>query len=279
MKNLRATVATIILTAGVLAGCGAPDDLGEAALPVAAPAGQAGAPVGGAAPVPDAAGAGQAGVAQAGAGQAGAPQAGAGQAGVAPGGAGQAAAVPPGTAGGTGGSATDKNDKSDGAAPASTTPAATTKPKPATEGADPATAPCSGISLTAQLRTTAPAKGKRTAYLSVVNKSSQPCALNGHPDLQLLDGADDPVSTGTERLGTKKPLTLTPGAAAWSTLVWSTVAGPDEPTTGDCQRAATILTVYAPPDNVGIEIPYSAGPVCQFGQINATPFSATAPTA
>ncbi|MEU4564994.1 DUF4232 domain-containing protein [Actinoplanes sp. NPDC023936] len=275
MKNLRATVATIILTAGVLAGCGTPDDLGEAALPVAAPAGQAGAPAGGIAPVPDAAGINPAATNQAGIDPAGANQAGVNPAGTAaavpPG---TAAAVPPGTAGGAGGSAPDKSDKTRNA-----TPAATEKPKPATEGADPATAPCSGISLTAQLRTTAPAKGKRTAYLSVVNKSTQPCALNGHPDLQLLDGHEEPVSTGTERIGTKKPVTLAPGAAAWSTLVWSTVAGPDEPATGDCQRAATILTVYAPPDNVGIEIPYSAGPVCQFGQINATPFSAKAPSA
>lgn len=127
--------------------------------------------------------------------------------------------------------------------------------------------PCTGRELEAQLRVAAATGGERTAALGLRNKTGAPCTIDGYPDLQLLAAGTDPISTSPVHVGSKSRITVAPGATVWSALRWSVVAASGEPGTGACEPTASQLAVFAPDDIVELDIPFSAGPICQHGRI------------
>jgi hypothetical protein len=134
--------------------------------------------------------------------------------------------------------------------------------------------PCTGRELQAQLKIAAASDGRRTAALGLRNKSSSPCTVDGYPDLQLLASGADPISTSPVHIGAKTRVSVAPGATAWSALSWSVVAGSGDPSTGACGPTVSKVAVFAPDDTVELDVPFSAGSVCQHGRIEVGPLKA-----
>lgn len=141
-------------------------------------------------------------------------------------------------------------------------------------------ASCSGHMVQAQLQLAASSSaGRRAGAVGLRNTSTRPCGIDGHPDLQLLGRDADPISTVVVAARSHSPIRLAPGATAWATLTWSTLAGADEPRTGTCEPAASRLAVFAPQDQTQLDVVFSGGPVCQHGRIEVGAFGAKSPTA
>ena len=120
-----------------------------------------------------------------------------------------------------------------------------------------------------------PAAGNRYAAANITNTTSHRCRTQGYPGLQLMDRAGHPVPTTVVRepTATSRPLTLAPGASAWTRLHWSAVAGPGDATNGSCQPVAASAEVTPPDQTSHAAVSWSLGAVCQRGRIDELPLT------
>ncbi|MFJ3834850.1 DUF4232 domain-containing protein [Streptomyces sp. NPDC090054] len=140
----------------------------------------------------------------------------------------------PGSGGATSGGATSGGTASGGGGKGTPSPSGSA---PAT-GAKPCASGAVKVSEGHQADVRPPGTGTGAAVVSVTNTSSQPCALTGFPTVAGAgNGSPDKNRPLTvTRGGTAVPVTLTPGARAWTKLTFVQVQGEAD---GYCVSGAT----------------------------------------
>jgi hypothetical protein len=150
----------------------------------------------------------------------------------------------------------------------SATPSAA--PTGAAQGQTAAGEPCHSRELALAVQQTRPGGGNRYAILTLTNRSSRTCPLTGFPELQLLDASHRPLPTTAVRdqQQPSQPVSLAPGASAFTTLHWGLVPGDGEPQTTQCEPTPAFLAVTPPDESTQLVIAWTYGPVCQHGRID-----------
>jgi hypothetical protein len=161
-----------------------------------------------------------------------------------------------------------------------TGPAAATSPvtSAGSSGTSTRPAPTSGASsgdrchtseLTGSLAPGSPGAGQRYATLVLRNTGGQTCSLRGFGGIGLADANGSALPTRQVRTGAAPAsVVLPPGDSARSQLHWSTVPGPGDAQTSQCQPPATTLRVIPPDETDALSIAWTQGPVCSGGTID-----------
>jgi hypothetical protein len=105
------------------------------------------------------------------------------------------------------------------------------------------------------------------------NTGAQPCTMLGYIGMQLLGASNAKIPTNVVRVpGVPVNLvTLPPGGKSSSALQWGAIPGPGEPTTGPCEPDPQQVQITPPNETHQLVVPWSGGPVCEQGTINAKP--------
>ena len=131
--------------------------------------------------------------------------------------------------------------------------------------------PCRTSDLSARLGRVEAGAGQRYATLTLTNRSGHRCHTYGYVGMQLLDSRGRALPTDVVRDHSRRParVTLTPGGHASSVLHWSVIPSPADPH-GQCGRAPRALEVTPPDETRHLTIGWTAGQVCERGQITVT---------
>ena len=126
---------------------------------------------------------------------------------------------------------------------------------------------CSTADLTASLSQPDSGTGHTGLNIAVTNRSPRSCRLKGFGGLQLLDAAGSRLPTQQVRVTQPppRPVTLIPGASAYSGLFWV-----HNPEGAPCEQAAFLLVT--PPHETGSIRTAFAHLVCEGGRIQQTPY-------
>lgn len=174
------------------------------------------------------------------------------------------------------GAGDDAADDGTAAEPLGAAPEAesTAEPK-AAAGGSAAASWCRTGDLSASVRPLNPAAGNRYAALVLTNDSDSACRTRGWTGLQLVgeDGANIPTEVVRDRSRTPSMLTLAPGAAAWSRLHWTVVAGDSDDGSGACRPKPAALEVIPPDTYHHTDAAWRLGEVCNAGRIDALPLA------
>lgn len=133
-----------------------------------------------------------------------------------------------------------------------TTAAPTSTAKPATTTtAGPAR--CTTANLSAVLGPASPGAGNLYQPLTLTNKGTSPCVMEGFPGVSVLDGAGTQIGPSATNATTTPPtaVTLAPGAQASTVL--HTLNGPLNGQA--CLAKSTSIRVYPPNDYTAIVVP------------------------
>ncbi len=122
--------------------------------------------------------------------------------------------------------------------------------------------------------------GNRYVQLVLTNAGA-PCQTSGYIGMQLLGPGNQPIPTVIAR-STQSPVvtvTLASGAQASTQLHWAGIPLSDEAQTGPCEPNPTQAQVTPPNEFQSAVVPWSLGPVCGHGRIDAQPLRAGVPSA
>lgn len=141
----------------------------------------------------------------------------------------------------------------------------------ATGGGEQQVGRCHTSMLSGALQPSGAGAGQRYAELTLTNTSGETCNLYGYGGLQLVGEHGQELPTRMERTGDPQPrlITLAPDESASSTLHWTVVPTGDEPVDGPCAPTPTHANVIPPDETDSLVVPWSAGPVCGHGEIDA----------
>ncbi len=136
--------------------------------------------------------------------------------------------------------------------------------------------PCTPGGLAASFDPGTADAGTRQGTVSVRNTAGVACAIRGYPYLQLVaaDGAPLPSST-TPLDELAAEVVLGHGQSAHAVVRWGTNRTALDPAgSSPCQPAAATLLVSVPRSTQTLAVPFTAGPVCDFGRFTVGPFTA-----
>lgn len=158
--------------------------------------------------------------------------------------------------------------------PKSTTPEQDTTSGDRTTPQEPRLERCHTSMLAGELDRVEPGAGQRYTELKLTNTSAQSCTLYGYGGMELVGSDGSALPTSVERGGSPGPslITLAPDESASSTLHWSVVPSGDEPAGEQCQADPTHANVTPPDEEDSLTVPWSGGPVCDEGTINASAY-------
>lgn len=143
--------------------------------------------------------------------------------------------------------------------PLPSTPAPST---PATSAA-PAASTCAAADLAASIVPSSGAAGHESEFITLTNRSSQPCTMIGYPGVELLDTNGAPVVNAARGCvyipcsTTAVPVSVAPGASAYFELVWQ--GNPPEPAQTTCPHG-TMALVTPPNAYDQLHIPVNIAP-------------------
>jgi hypothetical protein len=115
--------------------------------------------------------------------------------------------------------------------------------------------------------------GQRYASLVLTNTSNTTCRILGYPTLELETASYEPIGAESRGTGTPQWLTVAPRQHAYSQMHWTVVPALDE-TSNPCEPVASVLAITLPGETTMLRITWTGGSVCQYGQIDVTPFQA-----
>ncbi|MBV9390206.1 MAG: DUF4232 domain-containing protein [Chroococcidiopsidaceae cyanobacterium CP_BM_ER_R8_30] len=132
---------------------------------------------------------------------------------------------------------------------------------------------CHTSQLSVSFKPGSPGAGQRYATLVLTNHSSKTCRIYGYVGMQLLDAQHLPLPTNVVRNTTQPPrrFLLSPGKSAFSTLHWTVVNGPGEPSNRQCEPTPSYVEVTPPNEMDFLLTRWNFGFVCLHGRIGTSP--------
>ncbi|WP_131801406.1 DUF4232 domain-containing protein [Klenkia brasiliensis] len=160
-------------------------------------------------------------------------------------------------------------------APVVTAAPESSDPQPTTAGGPDR---CHTSELTGSLSEGDAAAGNRYATLTLTNTGGEVCTVYGYGGLGLVGPGGSVVPSTQERVPAQDGsgggrTTLQPGDSVSAQLHWTVVATGPEPTTGQCEATPSELTVIPPNETDSLTVAWTAGPVCDMGRIQQTPYA------
>jgi hypothetical protein len=131
---------------------------------------------------------------------------------------------------------------------------------------------CHTSQVSVSFRPGEPGAGQRYATLVLTNHSKT-CSVYGYVGMQLLNAQRLPLPTNVVRNRTQPPrrVVLSPGQSAFSTLHWTAVNGPGEPSNGQCEPTPSYIKVTPPNEMDFLLTRWDGGYVCLHGRIDTGP--------
>ncbi|GII25455.1 DUF4232 domain-containing protein [Planosporangium mesophilum] len=119
------------------------------------------------------------------------------------------------------------------------------------------------------------------ADLGLTNISDQTCVIFGFPGVQLVGPDGKSRATNVVRT-TNRPsrsVTLTPGATAWTLVVWTFTPSADEANTNPlCGGHVNEIKVIPPDETSQLTVKADVGTVCSHGDLTVWPFQVNRPS-
>jgi hypothetical protein len=171
------------------------------------------------------------------------------------------------------------------------TTAGTVKPHPTTSSSSaagssvstPPTAPSSSASqgiplcdtnmLSAGMSQVNAGAGHGYASLVLTNTSNTTCRILGYPSLQLETASYQPIIGESRGTGTPLWVTVAPRRQAYSYMQWARIPFPGE-NPNQCEPVPSVLAITLPGETTMLHITWTGGSVCNYGEIDVSPFQA-----
>lgn len=159
-----------------------------------------------------------------------------------------------------------------------TAPATTTTGGGRTTTAVPAGTRCHTSQLKPSFGMVGAGAGQRYVRVILTNTGAA-CSTVGDVGMQLLGGSG-PVPTNVVRDPTTPPTALTvgPGGAVSALLHWGAIPDATEAQNGPCEPTAQQVQITPPNETQPLVTPWTFGPVCEHGTINAGALQAGVPS-
>ena len=154
-----------------------------------------------------------------------------------------------------------------------TSSSTTTSTSTTSTTAGPAGSACTTQQLSASFGMVGVGAGNRYVPVILTNHGAAACSTIGYVGLQLLGAGTQNIPTNVVRdgPGTSTTIVIAPGGQASGLLHWGAIAGSGESQTGPCEATPERVEVTPPNQVQPLTIPWSLGPVCEQGRIDASP--------